>query len=846
MRRELCAITSKATKMFRFNEGDLADDSAAYLLAIKESGFDETCGGESNYGVCFIDTSIGKFHVGQFSDDRQCSRLRTLIANYAPAQILFERGALTKKTQCVLQHEMVTTIKEQLSPGTEFWEATKTLKFLQEAEYFNDGSSQEWPEALKKMTNGDNAGLTSADDCELALSALGACIWYLKKCLIEHELLSMKNFELYRPLDEIVVHRKSASFTEGRNHMMLDGVTLTNLDVVSNGVDVPLEGTLLEQVDNCCTAFGKRLFKQWLCSPLCNPKSINDRLDAVEDLISRTSLVSNAREILRGLPDLERLLRKIHSMGSLSRSRDHPDSRAIFYNELTYSKKKISDFLATLEGFQNVRKLCSLFDEQLGSLKSKLLKMTVGMDSSEHGGKFPDYEEELHFFKYAFDHAKAKQDGVILPKPGVDPDYDLALQDIHSAKNQLNDYLQQQRKRLSCRTICYWGTGKNRYQLEIPESVLAQNTPSEYELQSSKKGVKRYWTSHIVKLHEKLTEAEERRDASLKDTMRKVFHQFDEKYDIWERTVQCVAVLDCLMSLMVYSSQTEGVMCRPEVLRIGDGEEPFLEIRQGRHPCVCRTFSGGDFIPNDTVIGHWDSSNAAPTSGSSCVVVTGPNMGGKSTLMRQVGLIVILAQLGCYVPAEKCRLTPVDRVFTRLGAHDRILSGESTFFVELSETSCILRHSTKHSLVLLDELGRGTATYDGTAIATAVIRDLAQEIQCRTLFSTHYHSLVEDFSDDPSVRLGHMACMVENDDNDGDPSKETITFLYKFVEGACPKSYGFNAARLANIPEEVIRIAIDKARQFEENVERIKMFKSLACEENNIKDLIGIVRNRLI
>ncbi|XP_028406070.1 DNA mismatch repair protein Msh6-like [Dendronephthya gigantea] len=843
VRRELCAVTSKATKMFRFNEGDIADDAAAYLLAIKESGFEDVSGGESKYGVCFIDTSIGKFHLGEFSDDRQCSRLRTLIANHVPAQILFERGTITKKTQSVLQHEMVATLKEQLYSGSEFWNAAKTIKFLQENEYFLEEGEQKWPEALKEIANGDNAVLSPGEDSELAFSALGACIWYLKKCLIENELLSMKNFELYKPLDENNVHKKSVSFTQGRNHMMLDGVTLTNLDVVPNGADIPLEGTLLDQVQNCSTPFGKRLFKQWLCSPLCNPKSINDRLDSVEDLMSRHSLVSEAREILRSLPDLERLLRKIHSMGSVNRSQDHPDSRAIFYNEVTYSKKKIGDFLSTLEGFQNARKLCSLFEDHLETFKSKLLTMTIGMESSIEGGKFPEYKDELHFFKNAFDHKKAKEEGVILPKPGVDPNYDMAIQDVTSTKEKLNNYLDQQKKRLGCRSICYWGTGKNRYQLEIPENALARNTPSEYELQSSKKGFKRYWSPEIVRLNEELTDAEERRDASLKDTMRKVFYQFDERYAMWEKAVQCVAVLDCLISLMVYSSQTEGTMCRPEVIPIKDGDEPFIEILEGRHPCVCRTYSGGDFIPNDTMIGRCNPSD----NQSSCVVVTGPNMGGKSTLMRQVGLIVILAQLGCYVPAEKCRLTPVDRVFTRLGAHDRILSGESTFFVELSETSCILRHATKHSLVLLDELGRGTATYDGTAIASAVIHNLSQDIQCRTLFSTHYHSLVEDFSNDATVRLGHMACMVENEDESGDPSKETITFLYKFVEGACPKSYGFNAARLASIPEEIIRVAINKAKEFEDNVERIKLFRALTSENNNnsLKGSIALTCKRL-
>uniref|UniRef100_A0A673NKL9 DNA mismatch repair proteins mutS family domain-containing protein n=1 Tax=Sinocyclocheilus rhinocerous TaxID=307959 RepID=A0A673NKL9_9TELE len=189
----------------------------------------------------------------------------------------------------------------------------------------------------------------------------------------------------------------------------------------------------------------------------------------------------------------------------------------------------------------------------------------------------------------------------------------------------------------------------------------------------------------------------------------------------------------------------------------------------------------------------------------------------------QCGLVVILAQLGCYVPAESLRLSPVNRVFTRLGASDRIMSGESTFFVELSETASILLHATNHSLVLLDELGRGTATYDGTAIASAVVKELSEKICCRTLFSTHYHSLVEDYTQDPAVRLGHMACMVENECED--PSQETITFLYKFIRGACPKSYGFNAARLANIPEEVIQSGHKKARKFERSTVSLRIFK---------------------
>lgn len=273
-------------------------------------------------------------------------------------------------------------------------------------------------------------------------------------------------------------------------------------------------------------------------------------------------------------------------------------------------------------------------------------------------------------------------------------------------------------------------------------------------------------------------------------------------------------------------------MCRPIILLPEEDTPPFLDLKGSRHPCITKTFFGDDFIPNDILIGCEEEEEE--NGKAYCVLVTGPNMGGKSTLMRQAGLLAVMAQMGCYVPAEVCRLTPIDRVFTRLGASDRIMSGESTFFVELSETASILRHATAHSLVLVDELGRGTATFDGTAIANAVVKELAENIKCRTLFSTHYHSLVEDYSQNVAVRLGHMACMVENECED--PSQETITFLYKFIKGACPKSYGFNAARLANLPEEVIQKGHRKAREFEKMTQSLRLFREvcLASERSTV------------
>ncbi|XP_067666471.1 DNA mismatch repair protein Msh6-like [Haliotis asinina] len=830
VKREVCQVTSRGTKTYRHIEGgNCSEVDSNYLLAIceKEAGSD----GGSVYGVCFIDTSVGIFHLGQFTDDRYCSRLRTLIAHHTPSLVLYERGKMSAKTVQLIKTNMSSALKESLASGTEFWDSSKTLKTLAEEDYFKEeGKDFEWPGGLKEMmSDSDSLGLTASDEFDLAVHSLGAVTWYLQYSLLDQELLTMRKFVQYRPVDSTPIVEKTArQFSQ--KHMVLDGVTLMNLDLVENCLTGGTEGTLLERLDQCCTPFGKRLFRQWLCAPLCSTAAINDRLDAVEDLITSQDLLVDMIEVMKKLPDLERLLSRIHTLGSASRSKKHPDSRAILYEEVTYSKRKIEDFLATLGGFKSAFQMAQKVQTDISKFKSSLLKKTLSIRCTDTDqGHFPDISEDLAFFDAAFDHSKARKDGTILPSKGVNPDYDQATQDIKAVEKRLVQYLDKQRDRLSCMAMVYWGTAKNRYQMEIPE-VAWKRVPMEYEVMSSKKGWKRYRTPDIEDMLADLTEAEDRKDTALKDTMRRVFYSFDERHKKWRDVLDCLSVLDVIISLAQYSRCGDGVICRPELVDLGENVEPFLELRNARHPCVARTFSGGDFIPNDTVIGVADEADEdGDYSRSRIVLVTGPNMGGKSTLMRQVGLIAIMAQLGCYVPAEKCRLTPVDRVFTRLGASDRIMAGESTFFVELSETSAILQHASKHSLVLMDELGRGTATYDGTAIACSVVQELSSGVNCRTLFSTHYHSLVEEFSHDANIRLGHMACMVENE-NEEDPSQETITFLYKFIKGACPKSYGFNAARLADIPEEVIKAAVGKAKEFEESFNRLKLLKSLWWE----------------
>ncbi|VDK34362.1 unnamed protein product [Gongylonema pulchrum] len=262
--------------------------------------------------------------------------------------------------------------------------------------------------------------------------------------------------------------------------------------------------------------------------------------------------------------------------------------------------------------------------------------------------------------------------------------------------------------------------------------------------------------------------------------------------------------------------------------------QPVLEIKCGYHPSLAAIAASSTtftYIPNSVEIGG---------NGPSTILLTGPNMGGKSTLMRQVGVLV-----GSFVPAEEMRLSPVDRIFTRMGAGDRIIAGQSTFYVELNETNAILRNATKHSLVIMDELGRGTSTYDGTAIAYAVLMDVATRLRCRAFFSTHYHSLCKAVETVSNIRAAHMACMVENE-NAEDPTVENVTFLYTLMDGVCPKSYGFFAAKISGLRKEVVRAAfaasrrLDSAKTAKERWEKLReAAQDEKCSVAQLREMIS-------
>ncbi|KAE7998764.1 hypothetical protein FH972_003275 [Carpinus fangiana] len=297
------------------------------------------------------------------------------------------------------------------------------------------------------------------------------------------------------------------------------------------------------------------------------------------------------------------------------------------------------------------------------------------------------------------------------------------------------------------------------------------------------------------------------------ETLSILIELFIEKATEWFEVIYAINCIDVLRSFAVIASCSCGAMSRPVILpqseNITGGQEirgPILEVKGLWHPFAFGE-NGGVAVPNDMILGENTDGHHART-----LLLTGPNMGGKSTLLRSTCLAVILAQLGCYVPCEMCVFSLVDIIFTRLGATDRIMTGESTFFVECTETASILQNATQNSLVILDELGRGTSTFDGYAIAYAVFRHLIEKVNCRLLFATHYHPLTKEFASHPHVTLQHMACAFQPKSECHSKGEQELVFLYRLASGACPESYGLQVAIMAGIPERVVEAA-SKARQ---------------------------------
>ncbi|GFR46109.1 hypothetical protein Agub_g7597, partial [Astrephomene gubernaculifera] len=442
-----------------------------------------------------------------------------------------------------------------------------------------------------------------------------------------------------------------------------------------------------------------------------------------------------------------------------------------------------------------------------------------------------DVGAALQALEAATDWKEAAQTGRAVPEQGVDEVYDAAVEAVEAAEGRLQDYLKEVRSRYGP-SISLISLNKDSHLLEVSEG-LAGRLGAEFSLVGNRKGYKRYTTSKLRSLVADHDRAVERREEALGSNLARLVVRFVSHRPLWVALVEAVAEVDALMSLAAHALAPPdgGVMCRPQLLppqRGGEGCGAFFHASSLRHPAGICGRNNGAFVPNDVHLGPWPAEagagagegaaaacgSSSSSSSSPLVLLSGPNMGGKSTLLRQVCLATVLAQVGAFVPAESLVLSPADAIFVRMGARDSILTGQSTFFIELAETAAMLARATCDSLVVLDELGRGTATMDGAAVAGAVLEHLAANTRCRGLFATHYHHLSDEHASDPRVAVMHMGCAVEGEEGGSSPPAaaaaaaaeggEEVTFLYRLTHGACPKSYGTNVARLAGLPPGVV------------------------------------------
>ena len=775
-------------------------------------------------GVAFVDAATGHFHVGQCVDDAQHSCLRTLLAQLRPDEILVDEARLSRGAYTLLRRAVCardpaprtahcaprtahpaprTQVPEGLFnslPAKSFWHSRAAAeKALADGGYFRsaDGTDTGWPDALCKAAE--------ATPVALGLAAFGGCASYLKRLLLDQQLLSMRHMSTWTPTD-------GDGGAGGGASLVLDSKALDNLEIFENSSDRSSRGTLFAILDRCASPFGKRTLRRWLCAPPRDVCDITERQESVGALMGHTELCAGLSKTLRKLPDLERLLARVHTF-SVAQSANN----ATHYTDV--GRARLAELIKTLEGFEALQAAVTHAQPEASELADAAPALAAALTV---GDGFPDLRELLGAFRSAFDWAQAKAEGRVIPSRGVDDVYDGAADAVKAAKAGIDAICRQWQHELADRSIELWsaaGSPTEPFQLAVSEETLKRRgTPAEFTQMSSKKGTKRFWTPDLKGAVGAYLSAKEALDAALASSARRLYARFSSHFAYWHRAVSVAADLDCLMSLAAVSGAPG--MCRPAFTPAGPDVAPFLRIRGGVNICVQAALGGaGQCIPNDISIGHppADADNADNDNDNAeaplMLLVTGPNMGGKSTLLRQACLTALMAHLGCHVPARACALTPVDRIFTRVGANDAIMAGLSTFRVELEETAAILQHATKDSIVILDELGRGTATFDGMAIAHAVLGHLIGHTACRSLFATHYHALTREFeAPNGRVALYHMACAV-------DEASRAVTFLYTFARGACHRSHGVNVARLAGLPEGVLELAAAKSSELEAALE---------------------------
>uniref|UniRef100_A0A8C4NFC8 MutS homolog 3 (E. coli) n=1 Tax=Eptatretus burgeri TaxID=7764 RepID=A0A8C4NFC8_EPTBU len=649
------------------------------------------------------------------------------------------------------------------------------------------------------------------------VACFAALLRYLREFGLENTLRAQTSFQKISMAGE---------------HLLLSGTTLRNLEIFQNQTDRKLKGSLLWAMDHTRTPFGRRLLRHWLAQPLTSISAIEERLDTIKELLSSHGTpLSQLHDLLNHFPDLERGLASIY----------HKKCSTQEFYLVTSTLGRLANEVDKLSGTVEVRSRSVL-------LKKLLLELPQRLDPVRH------------FVSLVNEKAAREGDKTqLFVNLDEFPQIRKRKQEIEEVFMGLRDHRKELRVVLRSPSADYVTVSGQEFLIEVKNSLL-HNVPSDWLKIGSTKAVSRFHTPYVVREYQKLCRLREQLKADANTEWLLFLGRFGQHYIDFRVAVTYLATFDCLFSLATVASR-QGY-CRPSFV-----ERSQLEIENGRHPVVELLMQEhSQFVPNDTKL---------CANGRRVMIVTGPNMGGKSSYIRQVALIAIMAQMGSFVPAESAHLGILRAIHTRMGASDDIYHGRSTFMEELTEASAILRTASHDSLVILDELGRGTSTHDGVAIAYATLEYFICEVsidhpvllaiafmlvsitftpslprkvlapwcsswvrlffcvqvKCLTLFVTHYPLACDLETQYPGIVSNYHMSFFMHDSTEGEESFQSVTFLYQLTAGPAGCSYGLNVARLAEVPTPVLVKAAREARMLEELVratrERMKLFTDI-------------------
>ena len=546
--------------------------------------------------------------------------------------------------------------------------------------------------------------------------------------------------------------------------MALDVSARRSLELVERMSDKSKKGTLIWVLDKTSTSMGGRLLRRWINDPLLDVVEIQNRVDRVSEFQDNLMLRGETIEVLRSVYDIERLAGKI-----------------------SYGNANARDLISLKNSLRNLPELKKL----LKDTNSELLQ-----DSYEKLDVLTDIEKLIDEAIVEEPPISIKEGKII--KKGYNPDIDEYRSASTEGKSWIIQLEAKEREATKIKNLKVGYTKVFGYYIEVTKSFLNM-VPDRYIRKQTLTGGERYITEELKELETKILGAEEKAIELEYNEFCKIRDFIGENIERLQRTASIVSKIDVLSTFASVAEDNSYV--RPEV-----NSEEKIEIINGRHPVVEKVLESGEFVQNDTFL---------DTDEHRLSIITGPNMAGKSTYMRQTAIITLMAQIGCFVPADFAKIGVVDKIFTRVGASDDLSMGQSTFMVEMTEVANILKNATSKSLVILDEIGRGTSTYDGMSIAWAVAEYIAdkEKIGCKTLFATHYHELTALEEKVEGIKNYSVAVKEKGED---------VIFLRKIIEGGTDESYGIHVAKLAGVPNTVVKRANKILSSLEKNGVKIK------------------------